>query len=138
MTVNMQHQPLHAAAVRLQDNCIHLAQDGTMRACAKGGQTSGCILVLHRVNGPDDAHYPIWEMHPEGDELLILVSGSLAVEFHEEEADRTEPLAPHSACIVRAGIWHRLIVYEPSVLMAITPRHNTAHAKVIPPLRANT
>jgi hypothetical protein len=51
------------------------------------------------------------------------------VEFREGEMERTAPLAPQAAFIVAAGIWHRLIVHEPSVLIAITPRRNTAHEK---------
>jgi hypothetical protein len=31
-------------------------------------------LALFCANSPDDVHYPVWEMHPKGDELLILAS----------------------------------------------------------------
>jgi len=58
------------------------------------------------------------------DQLLILASGSLSVELREKGA---RPLAPQAAVIVPAGIWHRLIVQEPSVLIAITTRRNTVH-----------
>jgi hypothetical protein len=34
----------------------------------------GRTLALYCTNSPDDLHYPVWEMHPEGDELLILAS----------------------------------------------------------------
>jgi mannose-6-phosphate isomerase-like protein (cupin superfamily) len=85
----------------------------------------GRTLALYSVSGPDDVHYPAWEMHPEGDELLIVVSGSLSVEFRNESSVMALP--SRSACRVPAGIWHRLIVHEPSVLIAITPRLNTIH-----------
>jgi quercetin dioxygenase-like cupin family protein len=68
-------------------------------------------------------------MHPDGDELLILASGSLSVEFREGETKRTAPLPPQAAFIVPAGIWHRIVVDEPSVLLVVTPRHNTMHEK---------
>jgi hypothetical protein len=34
----------------------------------------GRTLALNCANSPDDVHYAVWEMHPEGDELLILPS----------------------------------------------------------------
>ncbi len=130
----------HPAALGLRDNCIYLARDGTMRSYAKTAEffrsagenpelRDGRMLAFFHANGPEDVHHPVWEMHPEGDELLILASGSLSVEFREGEMERTAPLAPQAAFILAAGIWHRLIVHEPSVLIVITPRHNTVHEK---------
>jgi mannose-6-phosphate isomerase-like protein (cupin superfamily) len=126
------------AAVSLLDNCVYLAMDGSMRSHRKTAEfygnagknpamKDGRVLALYHANGPQDVHYPVWEMHPEGDELLILVLGSLSVEFREGETARTAPLPPQAAFIVPAGIWHRIIVNEPSVLLAVTPRHNTLH-----------
>jgi len=134
--MNVQHRRQYSDALGLQDNCIYLAPSGTMRAYAKTAEflmsarqdsdlMDGRVLALHKVSGPRDVHYPAWEMHPEGDELLILASGSLAVQLREEEMERTVTLPPQAAFIVPAGLWHRLIVHEPSVLLAITSRHNT-------------
>jgi mannose-6-phosphate isomerase-like protein (cupin superfamily) len=128
----------HAAIFSLLDNCVYLATDGSMRSHAKTAEffrnagrnpafNDGRVLALYHVNGPQDVHYPVWEMHPDGDELLILGSGSLSVEFREGETTRTAPLLPQAAFIVPAGIWHRIIVEEPSVLLVVTPRHNTMH-----------
>jgi mannose-6-phosphate isomerase-like protein (cupin superfamily) len=138
--MNLQHRRREPAALDLQNNCIYLARDRAMRPYAKTagffrnaskdpGLMDGRILALHHVADPRDVHYPTWEMHPEGDELLILASGSLSVEFREAEKERTAPLPPQTAFIVPAGTRHRLIVHEPSVLIAITPRHNTVHEK---------
>lgn len=137
--MNLQYPHDRPSALCLQDNCIHLARNGTLRSHAKNAEIfrnpskypelmEGRLLVLHHVSGPQDVHYPIWEMHPAGDELLILSSGSLAVEFRSTDMQRV-PLTLQTALIVPAGIWHRLIVHEPSVLIAITPRQNTVHEK---------
>lgn len=124
------------AAFALRDHVVQLARDGTMRPQAKTaallwgddpGLADGPLLTLHHVSGPLDVHYPAWEMHPEGDELLILLSGALAVELRLGGEVRTVALVPQLALFVPAGIWHRLVVDEPSVLIAITPRHGTAH-----------
>ena len=129
-----QRQPL-PAAIRLQDNCIYLARHGQMRSFAKPeffaeasknpDLMTGRVLALHQVNGPHDVHYPVWEMHPAGDELLILASGCLSLEFRGTETPLALP--SQAAVIVPAGVWHRLVVHEPSVLVAITPRFNTVH-----------
>lgn len=139
MNLQRRHQQ-DPAALGLRDNCIYLARDGAIRSYAKAAEfledagrnpelMDGRMLALYHVNGPHEVHYPTWEMHPEGDELLILASGSLSVEFRKGEMERTAPLPPQSAFIVPARMWHRLIVHEPSMLIAITPLHNTAHEK---------
>ncbi len=131
--------PLAPGPIPLADSCIYLGWDGAMAPHEKTGAfltgsardpalKHGYVLAIHAANGPRDVHYPIWEAHPAGDELLILSSGSLSVELHDGERVRTFPLAPQESAIVPAGLWHRLVVHEPSVLMAVTPRHETKHA----------
>ena len=127
-----------AAAVQLAENCIHLAREGHMSSHARTADffknaatdpafSNGFVLAVHNVTTPSDVHYPTWEMHPEGDELLVSISGSLSVEYREDNEVRTVPLPTLSAFVVKAGLWHRLFVAAPSVLMSITPRHNTVH-----------
>lgn len=129
------YQPRGALDLRAYG--IHLARDGTMQPYSMAAQFQGTpqspqpmdgrTFALYHVTGPADVHYPAWEMHPEGDELLVLVSGSIAVELRQDESQRTVSLAPESILIVPAGAWHRLIVQEPSVLIAVTKPENTRH-----------
>jgi mannose-6-phosphate isomerase-like protein (cupin superfamily) len=122
------------AAFALDGRSILLARDGTCSAHDSGAggaggasALDGRLLALHRIAGPADVHYPVWEMHPEGDELLILVSGGLAVEYRVGGAERRTALEPGAALSVPAGHWHRLAVEAPSVMIAITPRRGTVH-----------
>ena len=136
----MSSQPCRSQpmALDLLHDCVYLAPRNAMRPFPKTAEfvrrtqedpelVDGRVLALHHVNGPADVHYPDWEMHREGDELLLLVSGALSVEMRESAHARMERLPSHAALIVPTGIWHRLIVHEPSVLIAVTPRHNTEH-----------
>jgi mannose-6-phosphate isomerase-like protein (cupin superfamily) len=128
------HDHRQTRSFALTENCVHLAGDGRMRPVASRrrilpGLSDGSVLALSRVISPADVHYPVWEMHPGGDELLLLTSGVLSVEVREDGAERIVPLRPEAAFIVAAGVWHRLIVHQPSQLMAITPRHNTVHRR---------
>ena len=67
------------------------------------------------------------EMHPDGDELLFLVSGKLTVILEDAEPPREVELAPGQALIVPRGVWHRVVLGEPSQILAITPGPGGEH-----------
>jgi quercetin dioxygenase-like cupin family protein len=60
------------------------------------------------------------EVHPDGDEILYVLSGKLRV-IGESDPSAALDLGPGEACIVRRGEWHRVIMLEPSQLLHITP-----------------
>jgi quercetin dioxygenase-like cupin family protein len=60
------------------------------------------------------------EVHPDGDEILYVISGRLRV-IGESEPNKVLNLGPGDACIVRKGEWHRVIMLEPAQLIHITP-----------------
>jgi mannose-6-phosphate isomerase-like protein (cupin superfamily) len=61
-----------------------------------------------------------WEMHPAGDEVLVLLSGAVAVVLETGDGERRVPLRPGETAIVPAGVWHTLEVAEPGRLLSIT------------------
>lgn len=61
------------------------------------------------------------EMHPDGDELLYLFSGKLAVVVEEEGREHRVELHPGQAFVVPRERWHRVVVLEPSHLLYLTP-----------------
>jgi hypothetical protein len=67
------------------------------------------------------------EMHPRGDEILILLSGSVDVVLEAPGGERRIPMRGRGACIVPRGVWHGQIVHAPSVMMFITPGEGTEH-----------
>ena len=66
------------------------------------------------------------EVHPDGDEILYVISGKLRV-TGDSEPDVATELGPGDACIVRKGEWHRVRVLEPTQLIHITPGPNGDH-----------
>jgi hypothetical protein len=68
------------------------------------------------------------EVHPNGDELLILMSGSLDVVLETREGEQRIPLRGRGACVVPRGVWHGQVVHAPSLLMFITPGAGTQHS----------
>ena len=67
------------------------------------------------------------EMHPDGDELLFLVSGRISVLLEEAGAERRVEVGPGQALVVPRGVWHRVVPEEPSQLVHITPGPGGQH-----------
>jgi mannose-6-phosphate isomerase-like protein (cupin superfamily) len=73
------------------------------------------------------------EMHPDGDELLYLVSGRLDVIIEDDGTkdrvgtERVHTLLPGQALLVPKGAWHRVDVREPSHLVHVTPGPGDGH-----------
>jgi len=76
---------------------------------------------------PCKADWKHWEMHPSGEEVLLLLSGKLTMVFDEAGAERHVELEQGRACIVPRGVWHRVIVQEPAKLLGITYGRGTEH-----------
>ena len=81
-------------------------------------------LIMAFELSDDMAH---WEMHPAGDELLILQSGAVDVVLDQAGGEAVVPLDGAAACIVPKGTWHRLKVRTPGRLIFITPGEGTQH-----------
>ena len=66
-----------------------------------------------------------WELHPDQDELLYLISGATDVLLRDDPDDasteRIITLHSGEACIVPRGAWHRQVVHERSRLLFLTP-----------------
>ncbi len=71
---------------------------------------------------PADLHSSMQEVHPEADEVLVLVSGALDVVLEEAGAERVIPLEAGHAAIVPRGVWHRLVMRRPGRLLFINRR----------------
>jgi len=72
-------------------------------------------------------HWPGWECHTAGDELVIVLEGKGT--FIQEiggEVRRT-PVGPGSTMINPAGVWHTADVDEPMKAVYITPCPGTQH-----------
>jgi quercetin dioxygenase-like cupin family protein len=66
------------------------------------------------------------EMHPDGDEIIYVISGKLRI---IGDSVKSEPLTllPGAACIIKKGEWHNVEVLEKTQLMHVTPGPNGSH-----------
>lgn len=76
---------------------------------------------IHMVKNTD------WEMHPDGDEALSLLSGEIEVVLGEADAASTIVLKAGQSCVVPKGVWHRQIVHQPGILLFHTYGDTTQH-----------
>jgi mannose-6-phosphate isomerase-like protein (cupin superfamily) len=70
-----------------------------------------------------------WEMHPEGDEVVCLISGEIDFVFSragEEEVHHVSD--PGTMIIVPQGVWHTARISTKSTLIFYTPGEGTLNA----------
>jgi sulfate adenylyltransferase large subunit len=67
-----------------------------------------------------DGSWSTWEMHPEGDEVVMLLSGSVDLTLELPEGKRVVELRGRSTIIIPRGVWHTADVHEPSEALHIT------------------
>ncbi|MEM1105782.1 MAG: hypothetical protein AAGH87_05275 [Pseudomonadota bacterium] len=70
-----------------------------------------------------------WEMHPDGDEALTLLSGQIDVHLNEGGKASILSLKAGESCVVKKGIWHKQVVREPGMLLFHTHGNSTQHRK---------
>jgi len=106
---------------------VHLAEDGAARTFSAAefwqlpeseAEQSGLGWLISEYAFTED--WPTWEMHPEGDEFVYLLSG--AVELLLERAGTIEHIAVDGtgAVVVPRGVWHTAKVRSPSRMLHVT------------------
>ena len=80
------------------------------------GMTVGIVTIVD-----DPPHRG--EIHPDGDEILYVVSGKISV-AGESDPTMILELGAGEACIVRKGEWHLVHALEKTQLIHITPGPN--------------
>ena len=126
-----------ASVLDLADTYLHLS-DGAAVSTVEVGPNfwttlrdrtdlqSGRLVVI--THAKED--WPIWEMHPAGDEVVSLLSGEVDLVLRDGSRESTVSLRGHATVIVPQGVWHRAIVHEPGDMLFITRGAGTQHRPV--------
>lgn len=78
-----------------------------------------------------DSDWSNWEIHPHGDEVVVLMSGEVSFILHMEERDTSVKLSEQGQyVIVPKGIWHTAKTDVKSKLLFITPGQATQHKMI--------
>lgn len=116
------------------DTWTEAAPDGTLRQHAltadffprlQSGalQISGYLVSRFTMEGT----WPHWEMHPEGDELITLLSGRGTLTIDDGEEVCTVELTAGQAVRMPAGVWHHMTLHEPAEALFLTWGAGTQH-----------
>lgn len=78
-----------------------------------------------------DTDWSMWEMHPQGDEVVCLLSGCVSFVMEQPDGVQTVELSePGAFVIVPAATWHTAKVLEASQVLFITAGEGTQHRDV--------
>lgn len=110
-----------------KDTYIHLAEDGKAQALpgdsfwqlppseiAQYGK--GWLISEYECT----RDWPTWEMHPEGDEFVYLLSGAVDLLLDQGDEIATVALEGSGAVVVPRGVWHTAKVRQPSRMLHVT------------------
>lgn len=88
--------------------------DYAARHLADGSE--GRLVTLHTFDTP----WTGWEMHPQGEELVVCVAGTITLHQEIAGAVRTVTLRPGEAVINPRGVWHTADVAASATALFIT------------------
>lgn len=81
--------------------------------------------------------WPTWEVHPAGDEMVVLISGKVKLLMRVNGEDESVTLqTPGEYIVVPRGTWHTAKVAEPTNMLFITPGEGTLNEPT-PPLNGD-
>jgi uncharacterized cupin superfamily protein len=76
----------------------------------------GRLVSMHTFDAP----WSTWEMHPNGDELVLCVAGEITLHQEIGDARRTVTLREGEAVINPPGAWHTADIDAPATAVFIT------------------
>ncbi|MCP5130321.1 MAG: cupin [Pseudomonadales bacterium] len=78
-----------------------------------------------------DQDWSAWEIHPNGDETVILLSGKVTFVLQLQEGNESVELdAPGTYLIVPRNVWHTAKTSEKSRILFITPGEDTRNREL--------
>jgi quercetin dioxygenase-like cupin family protein len=117
---------------KLQDTPLHLGlgatvvvqepHDGSMQWYERYGQrhesdgAEGRLVSMYTFTEPWDT----WEMHPNGEELVLCLSGSLTLHQESDGDINTATLSAGEGIINEPGVWHTADPDQPATALFIT------------------
>ncbi|MFE9623683.1 cupin [Streptomyces sp. NPDC006527] len=112
-------------AIDLFSSFLHLRQGGEVHAGQPvfDHEGDGWQVMTFHCETDADVHADHWEVHPEADEVVSCLNGSIRLCLRPEQPGQEEEqiaLAAGSAVIVPRGRWHRIALDATSDIMSVT------------------
>lgn len=83
----------------------------------------GRLVSMHTFGSDWD----MWEMHPEGSEMVVVTAGRLTLIQEQPEGERRIELAAGQYAINPPGVWHTASATAPVTALFITSGIGTQH-----------
>lgn len=125
------------SAFKLSETPVHLGlgarvqqlapYDGSMQwyerygADHAGDGAEGRLVTVHSFT----SDWTTWEVHPNGDELVYVISGKLTLIQDIDGEHRSVVVAAGDAVIIPPGVWHTAKTSEPTTALFITVGEGT-------------
>lgn len=78
-----------------------------------------------------EADWPSWEVHPHGDEIVLLLCGEVTFVFKDNSNETCITLSQQGQyLVVPKGVWHTARTQFKSKLLFITPGQGTLHEEI--------
>lgn len=75
--------------------------------------------------------WPTWEIHPAGDEIVLLIAGEADLVLDLDGREERRPLrSPGDFVVVPRGVWHTAKISSYSKMLFITPGEGTENRPV--------
>jgi len=74
-----------------------------------------------------DSDWPHWEMHPAGQEILVMLEGEQTLLLDGGAGETRHLMTAGTTLVVPAGVWHRALIDQPTRMLAITYGAGTQH-----------
>jgi mannose-6-phosphate isomerase-like protein (cupin superfamily) len=118
--------------LELEQTYLSLDGQGQVRTHSAAGfwesvDTNADILGTLVAGFVSTDDWPHWEMHPAGEEVLVLLEGRMTLILDEPGGERRVEMYPGSTCIVPRGVWHRALVPQVSRFLGLTYGAGTTH-----------
>ena len=108
-----------------------LTVDNTLWQRITSGQLGDFHCEFLIACGSCDADWPMWEMHPNGDEIVSLLSGSVTFLLQEAQGTQTIELDKNGEYVlVRKGTWHTAKTRGACRMLFLTPGEGTQHRQI--------
>jgi mannose-6-phosphate isomerase-like protein (cupin superfamily) len=111
-----------------QHRYVHLRADGVAEALPGGAafwslpqaelDRLGSAWLISEYEFTSD--WPTWEMHPNGDEFVYLLSGSIELVLEQNDGAHALAIVGSGAVVVPRGVWHTARVHAPSRMLHVT------------------
>ena len=117
--------PSLRAAVRIPPGGRPALLQGHALETALRGSQDGLLLTAWQVSDGGNLHSHLWEVHVDGDEVLAMLSGAVTVDCVDGSHRTSTCLAAGQGLLIPKGVWHRLDLREPGLLLALSPTAGT-------------